>query len=78
VVNGTEGQTGANVTLSIPETGSQPARYYCTVHGNAMGNEILTVASTLYYTVTVANVGGINVFVLNDINNPTLQLLKGL
>jgi len=78
VVNGTEGQTGANVTLSIPETGSQPARYYCTVHGNAMGNEILTVASTLYYTVTVANVGGINVFVLNDINNPTLQLLKGV
>ncbi len=78
VVNGTEGQTGANVTLSIPETGFQPARYYCTAHGNAMGNEIQTAASTLNFTVTVANVGGVNVFVLNNINNPTLQLLKGV
>ena len=78
-VNGTEGQTGATITLEIAETGfSRPARYYCTVHGNAMGNEIQAIASTLNFTVTVANVGGVNVFVLNNINNPTLQLLKGV
>ena len=77
-VNGTEGQTGATVTLEIAETGLQPARYYCTVHGNAMGNELNTVASTLNFTVTVRQVDGVNIYVLNGRDNPTLQLLKGV
>jgi len=77
-VNGVAGQAGATVTLEVAETGFQPARYYCTVHGNSMGNELNTVASTLNFTVTVANVGGVNIFVLNSRNNPTLQLLKGV
>ena len=54
-----------------------PARYYCTVHGNGMGNAITTVDSTTTFTVTVANVGGVNIFVLNGVNNPTLQLVRG-
>ena len=40
-VTGTAGQAGAKVQIVIPET--QPTgnfRYYCSVHGNAMGNLI--------------------------------------
>ena len=75
--SGTAGSSGATVTLVIPTYGTMPARYYCTVHGNGMGNTITTVDSTTTFTVTVANVGGVNIFVLNDINNPTLQLVRG-
>ena len=75
--SGTAGSSGATVTLVVPTYGTMPARYYCTVHGNGMGNTITTVDSTTTFTVTVANVGGVNIFVLNDINNPTLQLERG-
>ena len=51
-VSGTAGNAGATVVLAIPKTGTMPARYYCTSHGNAMGNtitveenDIATVAS---------------------------------
>ena len=75
--SGTAGSSGATVTLVVPTSGTMPARYYCTVHGNGMGNTITTVDSTTTFTVTVANVGGSNIFVLNSINNPTLQLVRG-
>ena len=75
--SGTAGSSGATITLVIPTSGTMPARYYCTVHGNGMGNTITTVDSTTTFTVTVANVGGVNIFVLNNINNPTLQLVRG-
>jgi len=52
-VNGTQGQSGATVVLSVPETGTQPARYYCTVHGNAMGNAITTQVNEI---ATVAGI----------------------
>ena len=42
-----------------------------------MGNIIRTAESTTNFTVTVSNVGGVNVFVLNGVNTPTLQLSKG-
>ena len=51
-VSGSAGNAGATVVLAIPKTGTMPARYYCTAHGNAMGNtitveenDIATVAS---------------------------------
>lgn len=75
--SGTAGSSGATVTLVVPTSGTMPARYYCTVHGNGMGNTITTVDSTTTFTVTVANVGGVNIFVLNGVNNPTLQLVRG-
>ena len=75
--SGTAGSSGATVTLVVPTYGTMPARYYCTAHGNGMGNTITTVDSATTFTVTVANVGGSNIFVLNDINNPTLQLERG-
>ena len=74
--SGTEGSSGATVTLVIPTYGTMPARYYCTVHGNGMGNTITTVDSTTTFTVTVVNSGG-NKFAINDIVAPTLQLVRG-
>jgi len=76
--SGTEGQTGATVTLELATTGTMPYRYYCTLHGNGMGNIIRNAESTTNFSVTVSNVGGVNVFVLNGVNTPTLQLLKGV
>ena len=75
-ISGTEGQSGATVTYVVPATGTQPARYYCTVHGNGMGNTILTVPSTTSFVVTVVNSGG-NKFSINGVVAPTLQLVRG-
>ena len=75
-ISGTAGQSGATVTYVVPTTGTQPARYYCTVHGNGMGNTILTVASTTAFVVTVVNSGG-NKFAINGVVAPTLQLVRG-
>ena len=62
---GTAGQTGAKVQIVIPET--QPTgnfRYYCGIHGNAMGNlitvkddPIKTVSDISANIVSVANNG---------------------
>jgi len=52
--NGTAGQAGATVTYAVPSSGTMPALYYCTVHGNAMGNTIATASSaSAAYTVAV-------------------------
>ena len=74
--SGTAGSSGATVTLVVPASGTQPARYYCTVHGNGMGNTITTVNSTTNFTVTVVSSGG-NKYVLNGVTTPTLQLVRG-
>jgi len=76
-ISGTAGQSGATVTYVVPATGTQPARYYCTVHGNGMGNTILTVASTTSFVVTVVNDSGVNKFAFNGATAPTLQLVRG-
>ena len=52
-VTGTAGTAGANVVIAVPSTGTMPALYYCTVHGNAMGNTIAT------QTNDIATVAGI-------------------
>jgi len=43
-VTGTAGQSGAKVTLVLAEDASEPSAYYCTAHGNGMGNTITLVA----------------------------------
>ena len=75
-ISGTAGQAGATVTYVVPATGTQPALYYCTVHGNGMGNTVTTVASTTAFVVTVVNSGG-NKFAINGVTAPTLQLVRG-
>ena len=39
-VTGTAGTSGAKVTIVIASDATEPTRYYCTVHGNGMGNTI--------------------------------------
>jgi hypothetical protein len=39
-VTGTAGTSGAKVTIAIASNATEPTRYYCTVHGNGMGNTI--------------------------------------
>jgi len=58
-VNGTAGSAGANVVIVVPTTGTMPARYYCTTHGNAMGNTIATQTNdiaTVADTTTINNI----------------------
>ena len=43
-VTGTAGQAGAKVTLVLAEDATEPSQYYCTSHGNGMGNLITLVA----------------------------------
>ena len=43
-VTGTAGQSGSKVTLVLAEDASEPSAYYCTAHGNGMGNTITLVA----------------------------------
>jgi len=37
-VTGTAGQAGAKVTIVVPIDATEPSQYYCTSHGNGMGN----------------------------------------
>ena len=39
-VTGTAGTSGAKVTIVVPIDATEPSQYYCTVHGNSMGNVI--------------------------------------
>ena len=39
-VTGTAGSSGAKVSIKIPESQPTGFRYYCSVHGNSMGNTI--------------------------------------
>ena len=76
-ISGTAGQSGATITYTIPSTGTQPERYYCTVHGNGMGNTIQTVASATSFVVEVVSTSGGNKYRINGITAPTLQLVQG-
>ena len=53
--SGTAGSAGATVTIVMPTSGTEPARYYCVTHGNAMGNTITTTTSTFVVTVVSGN-----------------------
>ena len=54
-VTGSAGQAGAKVVLAVPSTGTQPARYYCTVHGNGMGNTITTTTNDIALVLAISN-----------------------
>lgn len=57
--NGTAGSSGANVVIVVPTTGTMPARYYCTTHGNGMGNTIATQTNdiaTVADSTTISNI----------------------
>ena len=77
-VTGTAGQAGAKVQIVIPESQPTGFRYYCSVHGNAMGNTITVVedpikavADIASSVVTVGNIAGNVTTVANNNSNVT-------
>jgi len=64
-VNGTAGSSGANVVIAVPTTGTMPARYYCTTHGNAMGNTIATQTNDIATVADSTTINNINTVVNN-------------
>ena len=64
-VNGSAGASGANVVIAVPTTGTMPARYYCTTHGNAMGNTIATQTNDIATVADSTTISNINTVVNN-------------
>ena len=57
-VTGTAGSSGAKVTLVVAANAPSSLRYYCTYHGNGMGNTISVVNNNL--TTVAANITNVN------------------
>jgi len=54
---GTPGSSGAKTTFVVPSNAPSSLRYYCTVHGNAMGNTITVTDSNISLVAgSIANV----------------------
>lgn len=85
-VNGTAGQTGATVVFAVPSNAPTTGLlYYCTVHGNSMGNSITTqnndIASVVAISSDITDVAaidqqvtqvvGMNTNITNVLNNAT-------
>jgi len=69
-VTGTAGQAGAKVTIDVASNAPSTLRYYCTVHGNAMGNTISVVNSnlaTVASNITNVNNVGSNITNVNSV-----------
>ena len=65
-VTGTPGQSGAKVSFEVPSTAPNSLRYYCTVHGNAMGNTITVTDSAI--TTVSNNITNVNSVASNATN----------
>ena len=57
-VSGTAGSAGATVTIDVASNAPSSLRYYCTVHGNGMGNTITVVNSNL--SLVASNITSVN------------------
>ena len=58
VITGTPGQAGAKVEFTVPSGAPDSLRYYCTVHGNGMGNTITVNNYITISGVAIANTTG--------------------
>lgn len=56
--SGTAGSSGATVTFAVASDAPSSLRYYCSVHGNAMGNTISASSNNL--TVVASSIGNVN------------------
>ena len=56
--SGTAGSTNATVTIVVAANAPSSLRYYCTVHGNGMGNTISVVNNNL--TTVASNITNVN------------------
>lgn len=64
--SGTAGSANATVTIVVAANAPSSLRYYCTVHGNSMGNTISVVNNNL--TTVATNIANVNA-VGGDITN---------
>ena len=60
---GNPGTAGAQVRIDVDSTAPATLRYYCTVHGNAMGNTIAVINSN--FSIVAANIGNVNTTATN-------------
>ena len=59
-VTGTAGNAGAKVSFEVPTNAPSSMRYYCTTHGNAMGNTITVKDSNISLVAgSIANVNSV-------------------
>ena len=79
-VTGTAGQSGAKVTLVLAEDASEPSAYYCTAHGNGMGNTITLVAPSAsddpLGQAQYSNTGSSSPIVVTGLTNDTSYVAK--
>ena len=55
--SGTAGSSGATVTFVVPSNAPDSLRYYCTVHGNGMGNTITVVDDIVGILTSAPSIG---------------------
>ena len=67
---GVAGQAGAKVQIDVDNAAPSSLRYYCTVHGNAMGNTISVVNSNL--ALVASNITSVNAVAGNATNVNTV------
>ena len=65
---GNPGTAGSQVRIDVAANAPATLRYYCTVHGNAMGNTIAVINSN--FSIVAANIGNVNTTATNiaDVN----------
>ena len=65
-VNGTAGQSGSSVVFAVPSNAPNSLLYYCTQHGNSMGNTISIINDNI--GIVAGNITNINT-TAGDISN---------
>ena len=65
-VNGTAGQSGSTVVFAVPSTAPSSLIYYCTQHGNSMGNSISVINDNI--GIVAGNISDINSVAGNETN----------
>jgi hypothetical protein len=79
-VTGTAGQSGSKVTLVLAEDASEPSAYYCTAHGNGMGNTITLVAPSAsddpLGQAQYSNTGSSSPIIVTGLTNDTSYVAK--
>ena len=76
-VTGTAGQSGAKVTFEGPSTAPNSMRYYCTSHGNAMGNTIAvsdSAINTVASNIASVNSNASNITSISNVNSNISQV----
>ena len=75
---GTPGNAGAKTTFVVPSDAPASLKYYCTSHGNGMGNVITVETSNI--NVVASNIGEVNSFAQRyrvATSDPTASLDEG-